>query len=65
MGAVLAAIVVLVLVGWGVSVHYRRRRERKALLSVLAQIRVLRQLVEQVQRHRGLSYGVMSGERSL
>ena len=46
MGAVLAAIVVLVLVGWGVSVHYRRRRERKALLSVLAQIRVLRQLVE-------------------
>ncbi|MBP75526.1 MAG: hypothetical protein CMK85_03740 [Pseudomonadales bacterium] len=65
MGAVLVAIVVLVLVGWGVSVHYRRRRERKALLSVLAQIRVLRQLVEQVQRHRGLSYGVMSGERSL
>lgn len=65
MGAVLAAIVVLVLVGWGLSVRHKRRRAHMARLSALTQIRVLRQLIEQVQRHRGLSYGVMSGERSL
>lgn len=59
----LAAVSVLILkrIGnWRRAAHRRQRR-----LKALEQIRLLRVLLEQVQRHRGLCFGVMAGEGGL
>ena len=58
-------LLVLLAVAWLHARQRRRCRDVQSRQLALVQIRLLRQLVEQVQRHRGLSYGVHSGERSL
>ena len=65
MAAVFGAIVVLVLAVWFAMRRLQQRRRCAALHLAVSQIRLLRQLIEQVQRHRGLLYGVLSGEGSL
>ena len=65
MAAVFGAIVVLVLAVWFGMRRLQQRRRCAALHLAVSQIRLLRQLIEQVQRHRGLLYGVLSGEGSL
>lgn len=62
----LIALVSLVLVG----LYYQARRRRRvgsvrARIRALTLVRLLRRLLEHTQRHRGLSFGVMSGERIL
>lgn len=48
-------------------IGHRRRtlQTRQRRLKALEQIQLLRLLLEQVQRHRGLCFGVMAGEDSL
>ena len=43
----------------------RKRAEKEKRGEAIAQIVLLRQLLEQLQRHRGLSFGAMSGEHAL
>ena len=62
---VLLLVLVLVAGAWLRARQRKRWRYAEERQVALAQIRLLRQLIEQVQRHRGLSYGVQSGERSL
>ena len=62
---VLLLVLVLVAGAWLRARQRKRWRYAEERQGALAQIRLLRQLIEQVQRHRGLSYGVQSGERSL
>ena len=45
--------------------HVRKREETEQRRQAIAHIFLLRQLLEQLQRHRGLSFGVMSGEHAL
>lgn len=61
----LVLLLVLVAGAWLRARQRKRWRYAEERQVALAQIRLLRQLIEQVQRHRGLSYGVQSGERSL
>lgn len=60
-----ALLVLLLALLW----HYSRVRRRRAIRRehdrALQQILLLRALLEQMQRHRGLMFGVMSGEHSL
>ncbi len=48
-----------------ISSRRRTVQKRQRRLKALEQIRLLRLLLEQVQRHRGLCFGVMAGESSL
>lgn len=63
----LASIVVLI----GLLVARARQKRRaartrlEARLRAISQLRLLRELLEQVQRHRGLCFGVMSGGHAL
>lgn len=59
----IAALLALVLQTIGSRRRTLHRRQRR--LKALEQIRLLRLVLEQVQRHRGLCFGVMSGEVSL
>lgn len=65
--AVLGGVLLLVfaLGCWLLGQRSKRQRRRTSLRLALQQIRLLRQLIEQVQRHRGLYYGVLSGEGAL
>lgn len=65
MAGLFLGIVLLALAFWMIARQQKQRRDRAALRLSLTQIRLLRQLIEQVQRHRGLYYGVLSGEASL
>ena len=62
-------LVVVLLVG--ALFAHRRQKQRahrarlRARLRAIAQLRLLRELLEQVQRHRGLCFGVMSGAHAL
>lgn len=55
----------------GALFAHRRQKQRahrarlRARLRAIAQLRLLRELLEQVQRHRGLCFGVMSGAHAL
>lgn len=62
--AEVAVLVLLVIALTALHVHQRRqqRRERQAALETLTQ---LRQLVSGLQRHRGLSNGVLNGDRTM
>lgn len=60
-----AVAVVLAVVLERIASRRRARQKRQVRLKALEQIRLLRLLLEQVQRHRGLCFGVMSGEDSL
>ncbi|UJJ31713.1 hypothetical protein [Halopseudomonas maritima] len=64
-GTLLTLLILLIVVTWLYSRRRRRREQQQARRIALQQIRLLRQLIEQVQRRRGLSYGVQSGERAL
>lgn len=59
------AIVVLCAIGLYRLRQLRQRAQRQQRQQALSQIRLLRQLLEQAQRHRGLSFGSMSGEHAL
>lgn len=62
----LFAIVSLILLGLVVHVRRRKRSETmRGRARALQMVRLLRRLLEHTQRHRGLCYGVMSGERIL
>lgn len=61
--AVGVVIVLLLLVRLGNRRRTLQKRQRR--LQALEQIRLLRLLLEQVQRHRGLCFGVMAGEGRL
>ncbi|MEL0169085.1 MAG: hypothetical protein VW877_13260 [Pseudomonadaceae bacterium] len=65
MAALILGGVLLALAVWVIARQRARRGNLAALRRALAQIRLLRQLIEQVQRHRGLFYGVLSGEGAL
>ncbi|SDU00999.1 nitrate- and nitrite sensing domain-containing protein [Halopseudomonas salegens] len=58
-------VVLLLAILW----HYSRVRRQRGIWRererALEQILLLRELLEQMQRHRGLMFGVMSGEQSL
>lgn len=61
-------LIALILLGVLLERLGHRRRFAQANLArqrALEQIRLLRLLLEQVQRHRGLCFGIMSGEVSL
>lgn len=60
-----AVAVVLTVVLERIGSRRRTLQKRHVRLKALEQIRLLRLLLEQVQRHRGLCFGVMSGEDSL
>ncbi|SDR75330.1 hypothetical protein SAMN05216271_0283 [Halopseudomonas sabulinigri] len=59
------AIVVLSAFGLYRLRRVRQRARHEQRLQAIVQIGLLRQLLEQVQRHRGLSFGAMSGEHTL
>ncbi|MFT6466073.1 nitrate- and nitrite sensing domain-containing protein [Halopseudomonas sp.] len=60
-----AVAVVLAVLLERIGSRRRTLQKRHVRLKALEQIRLLRLLLEQVQRHRGLCFGVMSGEHSL
>lgn len=59
----------VLLVGALFARHRHKRQARgarlRARLRAITQLRLLRELLEQVQRHRGLCFGVMSGAHTL
>ncbi|MGY8811375.1 MAG: hypothetical protein ACKVK5_10115 [Pseudomonadales bacterium] len=59
------SIIVLSAIGLFRLRRVRKRAAREQRQQAITQIQLLRQLLEQVQRHRGLSFGAMSGEHSL
>jgi len=60
---------IVLLVGLFLARTQQKRRAQEARLNArlraIAQLGLLRELLEQVQRHRGLCYGVMSGAHAL
>lgn len=65
MAGLVLGIVLVAFAVWLIAHRQKQRRDLAALRLALTQIRLLRQLIEQVQRHRGLYYGVLSGEGAL
>lgn len=61
----LVTLLLLVLLLTRLSYFRRRQLARRQHTQILDQIRLLRLLLEQLQRHRGLCYGSMSGEPGL
>lgn len=62
----LIAVVSLVILGLFYQARRRKRAEyKRGRLKAFTLVRLLRRLLEHAQRHRGLCYGVMSGERIL
>lgn len=59
------AIILLSAIGLYRLRRLRKRATREQRRQAIVQIRLLRELLEQAQRHRGLSFGAMSGERVL
>lgn len=59
------AIVLLSAIGLYRLRRVRNHAAREQRQQAIVQIRLLRQLLEQAQRHRGLSFGAMSGEHAL
>ncbi|TVP93052.1 MAG: hypothetical protein EA348_01425 [Pseudomonadaceae bacterium] len=58
-------LVLLLVLLWHVSRVRRQRAIQRERTRGLEQILLLRALLEEMQRHRGLTFGVMSGEESL
>ncbi|MFO7704221.1 MAG: hypothetical protein R6V43_03650, partial [Halopseudomonas sp.] len=61
----IAAGIVIVALLLGLGNRRRTVQKRQRRLQALEQIRLLRLLLEEVQRHRGLCFGVMAGEGRL
>lgn len=62
----LIAVVSLIVLGLFYQARRRRRAEyERGRLKAFTLVKLLRRLLEHTQRHRGLCYGVMSGERIL
>lgn len=63
--AIAAGVVIVALLLVRLGSRRRAVQQRQRRLKALEQIRLLRLLLEQVQRHRGLCFGVMAGEGRL